>query len=453
MTKSEFVDQVADRAGLSKKDAGDAVDAVLETIEGALKRGSDVTFSGFGKFSVSHRSAREGRNPATGEKIQIAASRVPKFTGGRGAQEGRQVARRLRRSELRPSDREARSDGSAGASATRVRPLGFGERLAEVAGAGRSWCSASIPIPRGCGRGRLSSAARRDQASSAAAERCARGHDPLRLVIDAAARALRRGQAPGGVLRAARRAGLGGAARRWSPTRVSAAAGDRRRQAGRHRVSAAAYAQAFFGETPTPFGTGRGPRGRRADRQPAARADSLEPLVERRGRRRRAVRARAHLQPGRGRHPGAGARERRDGQRAPCGDWSTRLGAANRLADVGAVVGATAPEQLAALREAMPRAPFLLPGSRRSGRRGRGSGAGLRPGPGRRLDRRLARDRRRPRAARRRARRGGRARGGARCASWPGASSAETLAGTPVHKSQNPAARRWRQYDRRCDGG
>jgi DNA-binding protein HU-beta len=82
VTKSEFVDQVADRAGLSKKDAGDAVDAMLETIESALKRGSDVVFSGFGKFSVSDRGAREGRNPATGEKIQIAASRVPKFTAG-----------------------------------------------------------------------------------------------------------------------------------------------------------------------------------------------------------------------------------------------------------------------------------------------------------------------------------------------------------------------------------
>ena len=82
MTKSEFVDQVADRAGLSKKDAGDAVDAVLETIEETLKRGSDISFSGFGKFSVSARSAREGRNPATGETIQIAASRVPKFTAG-----------------------------------------------------------------------------------------------------------------------------------------------------------------------------------------------------------------------------------------------------------------------------------------------------------------------------------------------------------------------------------
>jgi DNA-binding protein HU-beta len=84
VTKSEFVDQVADRAGLSKKDAANAVDAVLDTIESTLSRGSEITFSGFGKFSVSHRSAREGRNPATGERIHIAASRVPKFTAGAG---------------------------------------------------------------------------------------------------------------------------------------------------------------------------------------------------------------------------------------------------------------------------------------------------------------------------------------------------------------------------------
>ena len=82
MTKTEFIDEVAERAGLTKKDAAAAVDAVLETVEGALKRGSDVTFSGFGKFSVSARSAREGRNPATGEKIQISASNVPKFSAG-----------------------------------------------------------------------------------------------------------------------------------------------------------------------------------------------------------------------------------------------------------------------------------------------------------------------------------------------------------------------------------
>jgi DNA-binding protein HU-beta len=84
VTKSEFVDQVADRADLNKKQAGDAVDAVLETIEEALKRGSEVTFSGFGKFHVAERGAREGRNPSTGEKIQIQASRVPRFTAGSG---------------------------------------------------------------------------------------------------------------------------------------------------------------------------------------------------------------------------------------------------------------------------------------------------------------------------------------------------------------------------------
>jgi DNA-binding protein HU-beta len=84
VTKSEFVDQVADRADLNKKQAGDAVDAVLETIEDALKRGSEVTFSGFGKFHVAERGAREGRNPSTGEKIQISASRVPRFTAGSG---------------------------------------------------------------------------------------------------------------------------------------------------------------------------------------------------------------------------------------------------------------------------------------------------------------------------------------------------------------------------------
>lgn len=84
MTKQEFVDQIADRAGLSKKDAAGAVDAFLDTVEDALKRGSEVSFSGFGKFSVSARAAREGRNPATGERIQIAASNVPRFTAGAG---------------------------------------------------------------------------------------------------------------------------------------------------------------------------------------------------------------------------------------------------------------------------------------------------------------------------------------------------------------------------------
>jgi DNA-binding protein HU-beta len=84
VTKSEFVDQVANKSGLSKKDAGAAVDAVLSTVEDTLKGGGEVTFSGFGKFHVAQRGARDGRNPSTGEKIRIAASKVPRFSAGAG---------------------------------------------------------------------------------------------------------------------------------------------------------------------------------------------------------------------------------------------------------------------------------------------------------------------------------------------------------------------------------
>jgi DNA-binding protein HU-beta len=84
VTKSELVDQVADRAELTKQDAARAVDAVLSTVEDTLRRGSDITLSGFGKFHVGERSARQGINPRTGERIQIAASRVPRFTAGSG---------------------------------------------------------------------------------------------------------------------------------------------------------------------------------------------------------------------------------------------------------------------------------------------------------------------------------------------------------------------------------
>ena len=84
VTKSEFVDRVASTSGLSKKDAGSAVDAVLGAIEGALSSGDEVSFTGFGKFHVAERGAREGRNPRTGETMTIAASRVPRFTAGSG---------------------------------------------------------------------------------------------------------------------------------------------------------------------------------------------------------------------------------------------------------------------------------------------------------------------------------------------------------------------------------
>jgi DNA-binding protein HU-beta len=84
MTKNEFVDRVAAKAGLSKKDAGQAVDAVLGEIESALGSGEEVNFTGFGKFHVAERGAREGRNPRTGDTMTIAASKVPRFTAGSG---------------------------------------------------------------------------------------------------------------------------------------------------------------------------------------------------------------------------------------------------------------------------------------------------------------------------------------------------------------------------------
>ena len=82
MTKNEFVDRVAEKSGLGKGEAAKAVDSVLESLQEVLSRGGEVNFTGFGKFTVADRSARQGVNPQTGEKIQIAASRVPRFSAG-----------------------------------------------------------------------------------------------------------------------------------------------------------------------------------------------------------------------------------------------------------------------------------------------------------------------------------------------------------------------------------
>jgi DNA-binding protein HU-beta len=83
VTKQEFVDAVASRANLSRRDAGAAVDAVLDTVTDTLKRGDAITFTGFGKFSTSQRAAREGVNPRNpSQKVHIPAARVPKFSAG-----------------------------------------------------------------------------------------------------------------------------------------------------------------------------------------------------------------------------------------------------------------------------------------------------------------------------------------------------------------------------------
>jgi DNA-binding protein HU-beta len=83
LTKQDFIDRVASKADLSKRDAGKAVDAFLETVSDSLRRGDSITFTGFGKFSTAHRAARMGVNPRNpGEKVHIAAATVPKFSAG-----------------------------------------------------------------------------------------------------------------------------------------------------------------------------------------------------------------------------------------------------------------------------------------------------------------------------------------------------------------------------------
>ena len=85
MTKSEFVDLIAsDERVESKKQAADAVDAVLDGISSSLGRGDSVNFTGFGKFHVAERGQRQGVNPRTGERITIPGGKVPKFSAGAG---------------------------------------------------------------------------------------------------------------------------------------------------------------------------------------------------------------------------------------------------------------------------------------------------------------------------------------------------------------------------------
>lgn len=79
MNKKELVKAMAEQLGTTQKAAAEQLDAVLDVITAALVAGEDVKLAGFGTFSVTERAAREGRNPATGETIQIAASKAPKF--------------------------------------------------------------------------------------------------------------------------------------------------------------------------------------------------------------------------------------------------------------------------------------------------------------------------------------------------------------------------------------
>jgi DNA-binding protein HU-beta len=83
MTKAELIEKIAAGAGLSKADASRALDSTLDAIKASLKKGVKVTLVGFGTYSVSKRKARKGRNPRTGQVINIPAAKTPKFTAGK----------------------------------------------------------------------------------------------------------------------------------------------------------------------------------------------------------------------------------------------------------------------------------------------------------------------------------------------------------------------------------
>ena len=88
MNKSELIDAIAESADISKAAAGRALDATVEAVKKALKKGEVVTLVGFGSFYVGKRAARTGRNPRTGAAIKIKAAKVPKFRPGKGLKDG-----------------------------------------------------------------------------------------------------------------------------------------------------------------------------------------------------------------------------------------------------------------------------------------------------------------------------------------------------------------------------
>ena len=199
MTKSEFVDDVADRARPGQEGRRRRPSTPSSTrSRSTLSAGSDVTFSGFGKFHVAERGAREGVQPAHGRADADRGLQGPALHRRLGPQEGRQGlsarASAGRRERRRPPRRSATGSPRPSPSASR-----------------RS-SSASIPIPRACGR--RAARARRRARRRTAAERGRRGASAAHcaLALDRRRRAgVRRRQAPARLLRAPRRRGLGGA--------------------------------------------------------------------------------------------------------------------------------------------------------------------------------------------------------------------------------------------------
>jgi len=87
MNKAELVEAVSDKTGITKKQAGNVIDAITDTVKETLSKGERITLVDFGTFQVRQRKAREGRNPRTGKKLEIPAKKVPKFKAGKKLRE------------------------------------------------------------------------------------------------------------------------------------------------------------------------------------------------------------------------------------------------------------------------------------------------------------------------------------------------------------------------------
>ena len=341
MTKSEFVDQVAAEPA-SPRVTPARPSTRSWTSSRRPEAGGEINFTGFGKFSVAERGARQGVNPQTGERIQIAASRVPRFSARvSAAQEGASRA-----AELAPE--------GAGISPT-------GWRRSSRSAAAES-CSGSTPTRPRSGRVRRprtratrTSPRRHRRGRRAALPRRHRGRRP----------GVRRGQAAARLLRAARRAGLGGARADRAAAREHGLLVIADGKRGDVPVTAAAYAQALVGATPGPV---RRVPGSAPTPSPPTRCSAATRSSRSSTRRREAgaglLRARAHLESRRRRPPGRRATRRcTSGWRGWSPSWARGPGDCG-LSLVGAVSGATGPSGSARLRELMPRAIFLLPGRR-----------------------------------------------------------------------------------------
>ena len=116
MNKTELIDHIAASADISKASAGRALDALIGGIEDSLRKGDAVTLVGFGTFAVGKRAARTGRNPRTGEEIQISAAKVPKFKPGKALKDT------VRAAPPKPAARAARKKAAAPEAAAAAAP-------------------------------------------------------------------------------------------------------------------------------------------------------------------------------------------------------------------------------------------------------------------------------------------------------------------------------------------